>query len=161
MAAKMEVTVEKEIFCIVCPKGCKITARLISEEAGEDIEKAGVQPGSAGQKVKRPEDTDIYEISGHSCTRGYEYAISECTNPVRTLTTTVRLLCADARIPALVPVKSSAPLPKSILKECMKVVNSTVAKLPIMIGEIIILDILGTGVDIIATANITGGSING
>lgn len=131
---------EKEIICIVCPKGCKISARLRSENAAS------------------------YEISGHSCTRGYEYAISECTNPVRTLTTTVRLLCGEGDgvrhtggiRPVLVPVKSSAPLPKDLLKECMKAVNSAAARPPVRIGDVIIRDILGTGADIIATANITG-----
>lgn len=164
---------EKEIICIVCPKGCKITARIRCE-SGADIDEAQEPQGKAGQKVKGPEDR--YEISGHSCTRGYEYAVSECINPVRTLTTTIRLLYEDpdaahnpeksrnhdgvrnnARtLPALVPVKSSAPLPKGLLKECMKVVNSAAARPPVRIGDVIIRDILGTGADIIATANITG-----
>lgn len=55
---------KKELICIVCPKGCSITAEL------------------ANGKVK--------SINGYSCKRGMEYANQELTEPGRTLTTTVK-----------------------------------------------------------------------
>lgn len=117
---------KRDLTCIVCPMGCSITAVLDSE-------------GS------------VTEISGNSCPKGAEYARNECTNPVRCVTTTVK---SNSGIP--VSVKTSIPVPKSRVFECMKLINNVRAELPVFIGDVIIKNIGGTGADIVATQNVKG-----
>ncbi len=114
---------ERILTCIVCPKGCELHVSL--DEGGA-----------------------IKEISGHTCKRGVVYAEAECTHPTRTLTSTVR--CESG---AMLPVKTSSPIPKELLFDAMRVINSSVAKDTAKIGEVIIANILDTGADIVATAN--------
>ena len=113
----------KRVFtCIICPKGCEIEA---------DID---------GEKI---------ELTGYSCVRGRKYAEAEVTNPVRTLTTTVRLKSG-----AMLPVRSDAPVPKSMLFECMNAVREI--DLPdglVKAGDIVLDNICGMGAKLIACAD--------
>jgi len=84
-------------------------------------------------------------VSGNTCPRGEKYAIDELTNPKRTVTTTVR--CTDGSV---MPVKTKEPIPKEKMAECMKIVNTHIAPLPIKTGDVIIKDVFGT--DIVATS---------
>jgi CxxC motif-containing protein len=93
----------------------------------------------------------IVSISGHTCKRGESYARTELSDPRRTLTTTMRVTGG-----ALVSVKSKDTLPKGKLFDCMKVINATHVQAPIDIGDVLIKDILGLGVDIVATSCVGG-----
>ncbi len=90
------------------------------------------------------ENGEVKSISGNTCKRGAEYAKNECISPVRTITSTVK--CADGSV---IPVKTDNPIPKDKIFECMKIINSTVAPLPISAGDVIIKDVYGS--NIIAT----------
>ena len=90
------------------------------------------------------ENDEIIKISGNTCPRGAEYAKNECISPVRTITSTVR--CEDGSV---IPVKTDKPIPKDKIFECMKIINSTVAPLPISAHDVIIKDVYGS--NIIAT----------
>jgi len=94
----------------------------------------------------KTEDKKILEITGHTCPRGKAYAESECTAPKRTITSTVK--CADG---GLVSVKTDKPIPKEKMSECMEIINSIKAKLPISIGDIIVENVFGS--NIVATQN--------
>ena len=111
----------RELTCIICPKGCSIKVDI--------------------------EDKDIKKIEGNTCKRGYDYAYSELTNPVRTLTTTIKL--EDGK---MLPVKTDKPIPKELLFKCMEEINKTIIKPPVKIGDIVIENILNTGSNIIATS---------
>ena len=111
---------KKELTCIACPLGCTITVTL--------------------------DGKDVISVEGNTCPRGKEYAINECTAPVRTVTTTVR--CEDG---SLVSVKTSKPIPKENIFDAMRVINSSVAKLPVSVGDVIIEDLFGSSV--VATQN--------
>ena len=113
---------KKEIICTVCPRGCHVMVE------GE------------GEK--------ILSVEGHSCKRGLEYASTEFAHPVRILTTTVKI--ADAAND-LLPVRSSKPLPKEKLFDCMEVIRAAQVKLPVKRYDVIIPNICGTGADIVAT----------
>ena len=89
---------------------------------------------------------EVVEVQGNACKRGAAYAENECTHPVRTLTTTQR--CADGSV---VAVKTTAPIPKELLFEAMKTVNSATAPMDAEIGQIIMRDLLGTGADLVVT----------
>jgi len=88
----------------------------------------------------------VSKISGASCKRGEAYARTELTDPRRTLTTTMRVDGAG-----LVPVKSNGALPKALLLQSMGVINMARAQAPVKPGDVLIRNILGTGVDIVAT----------
>lgn len=110
---------ENTVICTVCPAGCR---------------------------VKVNKTADGFEVTGNTCNRGKEYAIRECTNPVRTLTTI--MAAYDGQ---MVPVKSDRPLPKDKLTDCMKIINEKTLRLPISLGDIIIENIGGTGANIVCT----------
>lgn len=119
---------EKEMICIVCPKSCILRVNASERDVVTHA-----------------------DISGNKCKRGAVYAVNEYTNPVRALTTTVRI--EGGSLP-LASVKSSKPLPKGVLFDCVKVINACTATAPLKVGDIVIEDILGTGIDIISTSNI-------
>lgn len=111
----------KEMICIVCPLGCHIN---VSQQEG------------------------MYTVTGSKCPRGNEYGIKEMTNPTRILTTTVKI---KGGILNRLPVKTKEAVPKNKVLSCMKIINSIEVESPILVGDTIIKDIMGTGVDIIAS----------
>ena len=90
----------------------------------------------------------VTEVTGNTCPRGKQYAIDECTNPVRTVTTTART--ADGGV---IPVKTDRPIPKELMFECMKEIDRSVVTLPAQIGDVVIENLLETGANVIVTAN--------
>ena len=113
---------KKEIICTVCPRGCHIQV----EGEGENI----------------------LSVTDYSCKRGLEYAKSEFAHPVRILTTTVKISGVSGD---LLPVRSNKPVPKEKLFDCMDQIRQVEVALPVAQYDVIIADICGTGVDIVAT----------
>ena len=111
----------KEMICITCPIGCHLTIR----QDGYDI-----------------------EVTGNTCPRGKQYAIAELTNPTRMLTTTVVIKNA---LYHQLPVISSAPIPLDKIEEPMKLLKEVAVTAPIYEKDIIMKDIFGLGIDIIAS----------
>ena len=111
----------KEFTCIICPRGCRL-------KVDEDM-----------------------NVTGNTCPRGKDYAISELTNPVRTITSSVRV---SNREDLLVSVKTSGPIPKGKIFDLMKEIDKLSVKAPTRIGEVVKKDILGLGVDILITKDI-------
>ncbi len=89
-----------------------------------------------------------YKVTGNSCPVGAEYGANELRNPTRTLTTTVAI--TGGRHHSL-PVKTDKPLPKGLLFEAMEALRNVTVQAPVKMGDVIVKDILGTGVNIIAT----------
>jgi CxxC motif-containing protein len=114
----------KELVCIVCPRGCRLT--LIPDETS--------QGG--------------YKVIGNGCNRGIDYGIKELTNPTRVITSTVKIKGAIMR---RLPVRTKGDIPKSKVFECMKLLNDIEVYAPIKVGDIIVKNILETGVDLIAS----------
>ena len=92
------------------------------------------------------EDGKVLDVCGNTCPRGKVYAENECISPMRTVTSTVR--CSDG---SMVAVKTDRAIPKDKMTECMQKINSTVASLPIAVGDVIIEDVFGSRV--VATQN--------
>jgi CxxC motif-containing protein len=111
----------EKIICITCPLGCQMAI---------DLE---------GKKV--------IKVKGHQCKKGLTYAQEEVTFPGRILTTTMR-----TNLPAvpLLPVRSNKALPKNMLMACMKEIVKQIVDHPVKLGEALIENILGSGVDIVA-----------
>ena len=111
---------KKELTCIVCPIGCTLLVEM------------------DGKTVK--------SVSGNTCPKGNAYGISECTNPKRVVTTTMR--CANGEV---VSVKTDAPIPKENIFECIDLINSKIADFPVKIGDVLIEEAFGARV--VATQN--------
>ena len=113
---------KKNLICVSCPLGCPIEVEI--------------------------ENGEVVSVTGNTCKRGDAYARAEITNPVRSLTTSVKV---ENGLHPVVPVKSSGPVPKDKMFDCMKEINSVTVKAPVKIGDVVIENILGLGVDIVAT----------
>lgn len=113
---------EKKITCIICPIGCEITVK-----------------GDGNQ---------ITSIEGYACKRGETYAQNEYICPVRMLTSTIKVEGADV---PLVAVRSDRPVPKDLLMQCMEEVKKAKVTAPVFRYDILIHDILGSGINIVAT----------
>jgi CxxC motif-containing protein len=111
----------KKIICITCPKGCEAA---VSKEG------------------------DSIQIKGKICKKGKAYIAQEFKEPMRTLTTTVLVEGSSLR---RLPVRTRAPIPRKNLIRAMDLVAQTKVKSPIKIGEVVIPNLLGTGVDLIAS----------
>ncbi|MDO5014935.1 MAG: DUF1667 domain-containing protein [Clostridia bacterium] len=114
----------KEMVCIVCPRGCRLTV----DNQGDEI-----------------------KVDGNFCKRGQDFAISELTKPMRTICTTVKTQFEE--FPVL-PVRVSAEIPKENIFDVMKEINKVVVKDKLERGDIVIKNILGLNVDVIATSDI-------
>lgn len=106
---------KRQLTCIVCPMGCTMEIEL--------------------------EDKNVISVSGNTCPRGEKYAREECTNPMRTITSTVK--CEDG---TLLSVKTDRTIPKDKMFECMKIINSVITPLPVSVGDVIIKDVFGANV---------------
>ena len=112
---------KRELTCIICPTGCAL-------------------------KVELDEHGKVLGVTGNTCKRGAEYAENECTNPMRTVTSTMR--CSDGTV---IPVKTKTPIPKANIYECMNIINKGVVTPPVYIGNIVIADVFGS--NIVVTEN--------
>ena len=106
---------ERELTCIICPVGCNLKAELV--------------------------DGKVVNVKGNTCPRGKVYAETECTAPMRMVTSTVR--CPNGEI---VPVKTDRPIPKDKVFEAMQIIKATYPGLPITLGDVIIKDVFGSNV---------------
>ena len=121
----MGTVTTRELTCIGCPMGCPLTVTM---EAGE-----------------------VISVTGNTCKRGDVYARKEVTNPTRIVTSTVRVSGGDAD---MVSVKTKEDIPKGKIFECVKALKSVEVPAPIHIGDVLVKDVAGTGVDIVATKNV-------
>ena len=92
-------------------------------------------------------DTDTLEVKGNTCPRGEKYAKEEMTCPKRVITSTVKV---KGGIHNRLPVKTNASIPKELNFKCMELLNKIELEAPVKTGQVIIKDVLGTGVDIVA-----------
>ena len=70
---------------------------------------------------------------------------------MRILTTTVK---TDSEKTPLVPVRSEKPLPKEKIMDCMEVIRAQEVKAPVSVYDVIVENICGTGINIVATGSV-------
>ena len=114
----------KQMICTLCPMGCQLEIS-----------------GTSG----------TYQVKGNGCPRGKGYAIQEVTDPRRTVTSTMRVNNGNRK---LVSVKSSEPIPKDRMFDVIQTISVVVIEAPIKVGDVLLANVLGSGVDIIATCQI-------
>ena len=114
-----------DLTCIRCPMGCPLTVTL---------------DGGA-----------VVTVQGNTCPRGAEYAKSEATAPVRTVTSTVRAL---GGVRPVVAVKTVPDVPKGKIFAVMDAVRALEVKAPVHIGDILCENIADTGSNLVAAADL-------
>lgn len=115
----------RELICIGCPIGCQLQVKLDGKE--------------------------VVEVTGNTCKKGEDYAKKECTNPTRIVTSSVYVEGGEIGV---VPVKTESDIPKEKIFDCIKALKGIVVKAPINIGDVIVENILNTGVNIVATRKV-------
>ena len=110
-----------DIICILCPLGCNMSVQIEGEK--------------------------VIDVQGNKCKKGAAHAEREIFAPVRVLTTTMRTDNAET---PLLPVRSNREIPRERLLECMRLISKHVVNGPITLGQAVMENILGLGVDMIA-----------
>ena len=116
---------KRNLICIGCPMGCPL---VVTMDHGE-----------------------VVSVEGNTCKRGAVYGKKEVTNPTRIVTSTVRV--SGGSIP-VVSVKTREDIPKEKIFDCIKALQEIEVAAPVNIGDVILRDVAGTGVDVVATKNI-------
>ncbi len=115
---------KRELICIGCPMGCPVTVEMEGDE--------------------------IVSVSGNTCPRGDAYARKEVTNPTRIVTSTVKV---EGGLVEMISVKTKEDIPKDKIFDCVRALKGVTVKAPVHIGDVILADVAGTGVDVVATRN--------
>ncbi|PKM93336.1 MAG: molybdopterin oxidoreductase [Firmicutes bacterium HGW-Firmicutes-1] len=116
---------ETKLICIGCPKGCNLNITHTGKT--------------------------IHEVADYSCKIGLEYAKTEFIEPKRIITTTVKI--KSGNLP-FVPVKTMNPVNKEKIFEIMKIISKLEIESPVKIGDVVMSNLAGTGVDLVCTRNI-------
>ena len=109
------------LTCIGCPMGCLLTVTM--------------------------EGKTVTSVAGNTCRRGNNYARREVTAPARVLTTTVPVV---GGVRPRVPVKTAGEVPKAMVLTCARAMANVEVAAPVRAGDVVLRNILGTGVDVIA-----------
>lgn len=115
----------KKMTCINCPVGCSLKVELDGE--------------------------NVICVSGNTCRRGEIYARKEVTNPTRIVTSTVKVVNGTS---GTVSVKTKEDIPKEKIFACVQALRGIEVQAPVHIGDVILENVAGTGVDIVATRNV-------
>lgn len=114
----------KDLICIECPKGCVLSVDI--------------------------ENCRVVKVMGNQCPKGEEYAVSEIEDPRRILTTTV--LTENLSLKML-PVRTDGPIPKNRIFEAINEIRKIKVNKTFHTGDVVIKNLLGMGVNLIATRN--------
>lgn len=114
-----------QYLCIGCPLGCRLEVDAV--------------------------DGEVVEVRGHSCKRGKEFAVQEHTDPRRFVTTTVRI---EGGLWPRLPVKTAASVPKGRVADVAEALHALTLEAPVAMGDVVLADVLGTGVDVVATRDL-------
>ena len=113
-----------EITCINCPVGCRLDVTL--------------------------ENGQVVSVTGNTCKRGKTSARQECVDPQRMVTAVIPV--AGSAVP--LSVKTRTPIPKKRIADCMRALSEVRITAPVAAGSVVLADVCGTGVDVIATKSV-------
>lgn len=115
----------KEMICISCPMGCRLTVDYT--------------------------DVNNIKVTGNTCPRGVTYAVNEITAPKRMVTGSVKVTGGNI---AMVSVKTKDAIPKELIFNCLEALNNVTLTAPVHINDVVVANVCGCGVDVIATKEI-------
>ena len=117
--------------CTTCPSECLLTVEVERDANGAVA--------------------TVRSVTGNSCPRGDKFAHQELTCPMRVLTTTVAVSGGDE---ALLPVRTAEAIPLTLHAQAMNLLRGAVVDAPIRMGDIVLPNLLNTGIDLIASMDI-------
>ena len=117
--------------CTTCPSECLLTVEVKRDANGAMAE--------------------VCSVTGNNCPRGDKFAHQELTCPMRVLTTTVAVSGDDE---ALLPVRTAEAIPLALHAQTMTLIRDLVVNAPIRMGDVVLEDLLGTSIDLIASMDI-------
>lgn len=115
----------KQLICVNCPKGCHITVDL--------------------------ENDKPVNVRGYTCEQGKKYAMQETVDPMRVLTSTVKIENGTLNV---LPVITEHEIPLRLWKEAMKEISKISVCAPVSEGDVIAENFLNTGVNLISSRTI-------
>ena len=116
------MTAEKRHFvCVVCPIGCEVD---VIHDGGK-----------------------IISMTGNKCEKSEEFVSQELIEPMRILTTTVRIQGARW---AVIPVRSDQAIPKRLFLRIMRQLRRIRLQAPVNMLDVVAKNVLDTGANIIA-----------
>ncbi|MDY3795768.1 MAG: DUF1667 domain-containing protein [Agathobacter sp.] len=114
----------RNLTCIGCPLGCSLSVQIENEQ--------------------------VVSVSGNTCPRGDAYARKEVTNPTRIVTSTVRVAGAYG---GMVSCKTQEDIPKNMIFDVVNALKDVEVNPPVRIGDVLVENVAGTGVNVVATKN--------
>ncbi len=115
----------RRLTCILCPNGCEITVH--------------------------EKNRMVTAVSGAKCKRGEAYARQEVSDPKRNIASSIKV--TNGELP-LVSCRLSDVIPKTKIFVVMNEIKQTTVNSPVQIGQVLIKNVSGLGVNVIATKNI-------
>ena len=116
---------KRTLTCIGFPMGCQVTVDYDGET--------------------------IHSVTGNTCSRGDIYARKEVTHPTRIVTTSVRV---EGGVIPQVSVKTASDIPKEKMFAIVRALKDVTVQAPVAMGDVVLQDVAGTGVSVIATKNV-------
>lgn len=114
------------LTCVLCPVGCELEVR---KDPGGEL-----------------------RVNGNQCDKGIPFAVEEILYPKRNLATSVPVKGTATK---LVSVRLSGPVPRDMIFSILAEISMLRPKAPVRRGQVLIRDVLGTGVDVIATRTVS------
>ena len=125
------VTETLQFNCTTCPSECLLTVEVERDAGGALVE--------------------VHSVTGNGCPRGDKFAHQELSCPMRVLTTTVAVSGGDE---ALLPVRTAEAIPLALHAKAMDLIRGVVVEAPIRMGDVVLPNLLNTGIDLIASMDI-------
>lgn len=116
--------------CTTCPNNCKLQVEV----------------------AKAPDGTkSVVSVTNNRCPRGIAFANTEVLRPVRVLATTVCVTDGDEK---LLPVRTKTAIPRDLHMQAMELLRTTTVDAPMSMGDVVLANILDTGVDVVASMDV-------
>ena len=120
----------RHFHCTTCPSECALTIETRIDENGVE---------------------HVLSVQGNRCARGRKFAEQEIIRPMRILATTIVVRGGDEK---LLPVRTARPIPRDLHLSAMRDIRHTSVTAPVHMGDVVMSDLLGTGVDLVASMNV-------
>ena len=120
----------RHFHCTTCPSECALTIETCIDENGVE---------------------HVLSVQGNRCARGHKFAEQEIIRPMRILATTIVVRGGDEK---LLPVRTARPIPQDLHLSAMRDIRHASVTAPVHMGDVVMSDLLGTGVDLVASMNV-------
>lgn len=120
----------RHFHCTTCPSECALAIET---------------------RIDENEVEHVLSVQGNRCARGRKFAEQEIIRPMRILATTIVVREGDEK---LLPVRTARPIPRDLHLSAMRDIRHASVTAPVHMGDVVMSDLLGTGVDLVASMNV-------